>query len=374
MKKIHYILSHPIQYQSPLIRYLVYKGVNIKVFYRSSKSINNYFDTEFKKKIKWDIDLLRGYNHEFLKYIGPNKTGKFYPINVEIFKIFKNTDYIWIHGIKNWYSILILMLNFFFNKKILVREEIQNINNFRSQHNLVLNKIFYKLINKYIHKFLFIGKANKDFYQKMGISKKKLILIPYVVDNEFFNKYKKVKKKNTQTEILLASKFIKKKGIDIFINAIIICNKNKRFRKNVKIKIVGDGPEKINLIKQKKENKIKNIYFKKFQNQKKLKNYYQKSDIFILPSRYEPWGLTTNEAMASGNLIITSKNVGSANDLVKHGYNGFIFNNHKDLSKYLLEICFNKKKIQIFKSRSLKLINKWNFELCYKNLIKIIND
>jgi len=102
MNKIHYILSHPIQYQSPLIRYLVNKGINIKVFYRSSKSIGNYYDSEFKKKIKWDVDLLSGYRHEFLKFIGPNKTGKFYPINIEIFKIFKNTEYIWIHGIKNW--------------------------------------------------------------------------------------------------------------------------------------------------------------------------------------------------------------------------------------------------------------------------------
>jgi len=211
MNKIHYILSHPIQYQSPLIRYLVNKGINIKVFYRSSKSIGNYYDSEFKKKIKWDVDLLSGYRHEFLKFIGPNKTGKFYPINIEIFKIFKNTEYIWIHGIKNWYSILILVLNFYYKKKILIREEVQNLNNYRSWFNIILNKIFYKTINKYIFKFLFIGKANKDFYVKMGINQKKLILIPYVVDNDFFKKSKNIKKKKGNIKILIEYKFLKKK-------------------------------------------------------------------------------------------------------------------------------------------------------------------
>ena len=41
---IKYILSHPIQYQSPLIRYLVKKGVKISVLYRSDISVKEYFE------------------------------------------------------------------------------------------------------------------------------------------------------------------------------------------------------------------------------------------------------------------------------------------------------------------------------------------
>ena len=65
---IKYILTHPIQYQSPLIKYLVKKGVKISVLYRSDISVKEYFDQGFGKKIKWDTSLLRGYNFDFLNF------------------------------------------------------------------------------------------------------------------------------------------------------------------------------------------------------------------------------------------------------------------------------------------------------------------
>lgn len=42
------------------------------------------------------------------------------------------------------------------------------------------------------------------------------------------------------------------------------------------------------------------------------------SDIFVLPSRYEPWGLVVVEAMATGLPVIVSKNVGAA-EIIKDG-------------------------------------------------------
>lgn len=375
MKRINYVLSHPIQYQSPLINYLVKKGINIKVFYRSTKSLNGYYDIGFKKKIKWDINLLKGHKYDFLKFIGPNKTGKIFPLTVEIFKIFKDTNYIWLHGIKNWYSLSILFINFFYKKKVLIREEIQNTNNHRSNLNMIFNKIFYKIIKKFVFKFLIIGKENKNFYLEMGIDNSKMILIPYVVNNDFFIRKKNhIKKKKNKLNILLASKFEKKKGIDIFLKSIDICNMNNKFKSMTNIIIIGNGLEENKLKKFVRENDLNNVNFKIFQNQKKLKKYYHKSDIFVLPSRYEPWGLTINEALACKNLVITSKNIGASKDLIKNNFNGFIFNDYKHLSKILLKIFKKRKIINQFKDRGFKIIKKWNFELCYKNLSKTIND
>ena len=109
---IKYILTHPIQYQSPLIRYLVKKRLNITVLYRSNISVKKFFDPGFGKKIKWDIDLLKGYKFDFLKFIGSNKVGYFFPITTEFFgnKFHNKSGVIWIHGIKNWYNISIIIL------------------------------------------------------------------------------------------------------------------------------------------------------------------------------------------------------------------------------------------------------------------------
>ena len=123
-----------------------------------------------------------------------------------------------------------------------------------------------------------------------------------------------------------------------------------------------------------KNNKLKNVTLLPFQNQSKLKKLYQKSDIFIMPSIKEPWGLTVNEAMCAENAIICSDKVGSAADLVNNNYNGYIFksNDEDDLSKKILKIYNNKNKIKTFKSNSKKIISKWDFKKCYNGLIKAI--
>ena len=79
---IKYILTHPIQYQSPLIRNLS-KLFKIHVLYRSDISAKKYFDKGFNKKVLIDRNLLKGYNYSFLKKIGPNKVNNFYPFTIE---------------------------------------------------------------------------------------------------------------------------------------------------------------------------------------------------------------------------------------------------------------------------------------------------
>jgi glycosyltransferase involved in cell wall biosynthesis len=51
---------------------------------------------------------------------------------------------------------------------------------------------------------------------------------------------------------------------------------------------------------------------------------YVASDIVVAPSRFEPWGLVVNEAMACGRPIVGTDRVGCVDDLVTHGETGFI--------------------------------------------------
>lgn len=51
---------------------------------------------------------------------------------------------------------------------------------------------------------------------------------------------------------------------------------------------------------------------------------YCAADVFVLPSRREPWGLVVNEAMATGLPVIVSDSVGCADDLVRHDVTGLI--------------------------------------------------
>jgi hypothetical protein len=192
---IKYLVTHPIQYQVPLIRYLS-KKIKIKVAYRSNISTKQYHDKDFNKKVIMQKNLLNGYDYHLLKFIGPNKVSKFFPLTIEFKNIFSdNNKIIWIHGIKIWYNLIIIILSKFYNKKVFVRDEI-NILKKRSIFNYFTNKLFFFFIDNFIDCYLSIGTENSRALEKFGVNKKKIHRVPYVVDNDFFSVKKKLPIKN----------------------------------------------------------------------------------------------------------------------------------------------------------------------------------
>ena len=65
--RLGYLVSHPVQYQAPLLRLLAQeKEIDFKVYFLSGMSTGQYFDSGFGRPIEWDVPLLEGYQHEFL--------------------------------------------------------------------------------------------------------------------------------------------------------------------------------------------------------------------------------------------------------------------------------------------------------------------
>src|SRR5262249_39282768 len=87
--------------------------------------------------------------------------------------------------------------------------------------------------------------------------------------------------------------------------------------------MVGSGELEPELRVYCEQHRLDNVIFTGFVNQADLPALYSASDIFVLPSQDEPWGLAVNEAMCAGLPIIVSRDVGCAVDLVKDDVNGF---------------------------------------------------
>jgi 1,2-diacylglycerol 3-alpha-glucosyltransferase len=67
------------------------------------------------------------------------------------------------------------------------------------------------------------------------------------------------------------------------------------------------------------------VYFPGFRQIEELSRFYAHAGCFIHPAMEEPWGLVINEAMASGLPVLSSVNVGAAEELVDDGVNGWKF-------------------------------------------------
>ena len=89
---------------------------------------------------------------------------------------------------------------------------------------------------------------------------------------------------------------------------------------------VGDGPLRLDLESESASLGIsERVRFVGFVNQSGLPEVYTASDVLVLPSGYEAFGVVVNEAMLCGCPVIVSDSVGAGFDLVREGETGFVF-------------------------------------------------
>jgi len=101
---------------------------------------------------------------------------------------------------------------------------------------------------------------------------------------------------------------------------------------------------------------------------------YQSCDLLCLPSKSETWGLSINEAMASGKAILASDKVGAAIDII-HTANGKTFksNDLPDLIEKLKEMTKSKSKLKAYGEASKAIISSWNFDTQVKQILNAIH-
>ena len=141
-------------------------------------------------------------------------------------------------------------------------------------------------------------------------------------------------------DILFVGRLVREKGIDILLKAIKIL-KNK-YSKNLKIAIVGDGELKENLNNLTVELGV-NKEVKFFGVRKDVKELMVSSKIFVLPSRWEGFGLVIVEAM-SNMLPVIATNVGGVPELIENGKDGILVppENPKALARAINSLLENK--------------------------------
>jgi len=216
------------------------------------------------------------------------------------------------------------------------------------------NLIRFRTLEPYVDKIVFRSNSvEKTYWQIVGVQKdaNKYFTIPFGVEEDVIASHEMLveKIKNKSFEILTACSLIKLKNVDVLIKAFSNTSLNEPYR----LRIIGEGPEKDNLMKLAESfGNRDRIIFEGEKTREEVLRAMAKADVFALVSSPETFGLVYVEAMAKGCITIGSAGEGIDGVLVDN-FNGFLCEPRvvDDLSNTL------KKAVSLDDARKFEIIN-----------------
>ena len=242
--------------------------------------------------------------------------------------------------------------------------------------NIIQNYEFSKLCQYLIKRVDFIIPVAKFIGKEIvnsGQLENKIKIISSGINFKLFSQLTK-KKKKTYITILYVGRFSQMKNVPCLIEACYILKNNLNF----KLLLVGgnrSGNDYKNVIKlinkYNLNNKISIINSVPHEN---IVKYYQKADIFVLPSAHEPHGKVILEAMASG-LPVIATNSGGTSKIIKNNINGILIplKDPYKISGAIVNIIKNKKLRKIILKNCIKTAQKYDWSIIAKKYTEEFN-
>lgn len=379
--------THPIQYFAPLYRDLhASDDVDVQALYLSDFSLAGGKDEEFGVTISWDVDLMSGYPSQFVAGRGRHSFphGFWTYICPALWSIIRKDrfDALWLHGHGFAANILALAIARWRGIPVFMRAETQmevETGGVKKR----LRRLLMPLLYRQCTQLLAIGSRNRDYYRALGIKDDRIALVPYTVDNARFAAAADAARADRAVirtsygiagdtpVILFASKLTYRKRAQDLITA---CARLQSDGVAAHLLIIGSGDYEPQLREQAAALGLERITFAGFVNQAALPAAYAASDVFVLPSENENWGLIVNEVMAAGLPVVVTHEVGCTPDLVHHGDNGFLYDTGDvdALAAALTRMATDGALRTAMGARSREIIAHWGYAECLAGIRQAI--
>jgi glycosyltransferase involved in cell wall biosynthesis len=379
--RLAYLVTHPIQYQAPLLRRIAADpDIHLSVMFGSDFSVRSHVDAGFGQKVEYDVPLLDGYESRFLPLRGmPLPSGSdpdfWRPWSAGLNRALSEIkpDALWVHGYHRATNLEAMLLARLRGIPVLLRDEATLISAARSAPKRLIKQAALRTVDKMTSAFLAIGSLNHAFWRSYGVPESKLFDMPYAVDNSFFQNRiaaaaeggeaarKALDLEPGRPVILFVGKLIdRKRPLDLLRAYAKVANEPAL--RSPYLLVAGSGPLMPQLEQEAKG--LPGVRLLGFQNQTQLAGLYGLTDLFVLPSERESWGLVVNEAMNAGVAVIASDRIGAAADLVQAGVNGFTYpvGDAEALSVCLRTTLGNPQRLKAMGAASKSLIDRWGFD------------
>lgn len=368
MYRVALVASHVIQYQAPFFRLLAReRDLDLTVLYCSRAGAETYHDTEMGTTLRWDLDLLSGYHHSFLRNFGKGE-GYARLINPGIVPALLHGHYDAVIFFLGWGTITSLLgiaacrikgTPFF----------LFGDSSFPPPPRF-LRDAFLRTLFRMTEGFLVSGVVNGEYYEHYGADRARFFLVPWAIDNQRFIEGSRFETgeraamrerfgfRDDQLVAVFSAKLIARKDPMTLLRAV----DRMQHRDRAAVLFLGHGELRDELERFVREHRL-SAHFAGFVNQTDLPKHYAAGDVFVLPTLDDPRGTVTNEAMACGLPVIVTDKLGAVGDIVLDGDNGFVFPAGDDakLARQLDALIADPALRERMARRSRELIDSWDY-------------
>lgn len=295
-----------------------------------------------------------------------------YNTSVDALKFILNSDFdiLHVHGI-GFFSDVIPLVKFLRGKKIVLSTHggIFHTKVFTLVKNVYFTTLA-RIAGRYVDQVIAVSNQDKIFMEKI-MDKKKIKIIKNGID---WKGLSKIKRNGNGSTLLFMGRIATNKKIERILH---IVKKLQEFLPEVQLIVVGEDWGELNHLKllAKKLEIGKAVKFTGPLETGKLRKIFATSDLFLLASDYEGFGISVIEAMAAGIPVVVN-DIESMRELVKNGKNGFRtdFTDYEKTSKLIAKILQNKKLMGELSTNGRNYARQFDWEVVAKKLENLYDD
>ena len=332
------LLEHPVQYNGVLWTLQAqHPKLDILVAYCSLRGAREAIQTEFGVEVKWDVPLLDGYPWKLIPPANAHENGSGRPgfFSKDLLPLVRdgNFDAIYVGGYYFPEAWRVLLTAKRLGIPYVLSTDVHMLESRRARNPIT------RAIKKAIVCRIFrmagavsTGSTGATAYiQSLGVPADRIILGGNIVDNGWWEaRASEVDRGATRRAW----------NIPAEAPVVLFCAKLQSWKRpgdlleafaradvtGSHLVFAGDGPMRGELERRAASLGFADrVHFLGFVNQSGLPAVYVASDLLVLPSDYEPFGLVVNEAMICGCPAVVSDRVGAKYDLVQEGVTGSVF-------------------------------------------------
>ncbi len=227
------------------------------------------------------------------------------------------------------------------------------------------------IIQKYFSHAWVAGPYQYEFAKRFGFNNNRIIFNLLSCDTNLFRqgmKFLELKAKDYPESFLYVGNFRSVKGTDILIEAFT--KYRSIYKGKWKLICIGNGEMRSLL------DNVPYVEVLDFMNQDELVEITKRAGVFVLPSRFDKWGVVVHEFTSAAIPLILSEHVGAIPKFFIENYNGISYaNNSSDNLAYAMFLMSNRSTPELINmsnnSYSLSLgINPKISAACFLSVLK----